>query len=459
MSTLPLFERAENGDGETGEPVLRVSQVNRMVRAFLEERWRSVWVEGELSDVTQAASGHVYFTLNDEVDPAQLKGVMFKGDARRAKATLEDGARVKLRGNLSLYEPRGNFQLIARTALPLGLGDMHAELEKLRKKLEAEGLLAPERKRPLPRFPRVIGLVTSEHGAALHDVVRVASERCPVRIIVSPCLVQGPEAPVSIVAALEAIQRVQAVEVVIVGRGGGSAEDLWVFNDERVARAIAACRVPTVSAVGHEIDVTIADLVADVRAATPSNAAELCVPDRAVLEREIASHERALARALEARIGRARLRMERALRRLPVPEMLTRLVGRRIEALRTRLYEQARDLVDSRRAVLDALDERLALLDPRVQLGRARTRLADLRARLRSLARPLVAAARARLQTLAAGLDALSPLAVLGRGYAIALHAPTGKALVRARDARAGDAITLRLHDGKIEARAEKIEE
>ncbi|HKP61315.1 MAG TPA: exodeoxyribonuclease VII large subunit, partial [Polyangiales bacterium] len=277
MSTLPVAD----------DTVYRVAQLNREVRSALERKYGSVWVAGELSDVTHAASGHVYFTLNDEQEPAQVRGVMFGNDARRSKARLVDGSRVKLLGQLSLFTPRGSYQLIARLALPQGLGDLHANFERVRLKLEAEGLLAPERKRKLPHLPRILGVVTSRQGAALHDIVRCAQSRCPLRIVVSPCQVQGPDAPVSIVAALEMIQHLRRLDVVIVGRGGGAAEDLVAFNDERVARAIAACRVPVISAVGHEVDVSIADLVADVRAATPSNAAELAVPERRTLQAEL----------------------------------------------------------------------------------------------------------------------------------------------------------------------------
>ena len=257
------------------ERVYRVSQLNRVVRSLLEDRFMNVWVEGELSDVKHAASGHVYATLNDEEEPSQIRVVIFKNDARRSKAKLEDGARVKLQGQLSLFTPRGSYQMIARIAVPYGLGELHAQFERVRVRLEADGLLAPERKRPLPLLPRVIGLVTSEHGAALHDIVRVAHQRSPVRLVLSPCLVQGAQAPQSIIDALEQVQRLPDLDIVIVGRGGGSAEDLVAWNDERLARAIARCRVPVVSAVGHEVDVSISDLVADVRAATPSNAAEL----------------------------------------------------------------------------------------------------------------------------------------------------------------------------------------
>jgi exodeoxyribonuclease VII large subunit len=451
MSTLPLFGK---GAGSREPPrVLRVSQLNRFVRATLEERWGDVWVEGELRDVTRAASGHVYFTLCDEAEPAQVKGVMFRSDAQRSRAKLENGARVKMRGGLSLFEPRGSYQLIARGALPHGLGDREMLLEALKKKLEAEGMLAAERKRPLPLLPRCIGVVTSSSGAALHDIVRVAHGRCPVRIVISPCVVQGGDAPLSIALALEKIQRVPELDVVIVGRGGGSAEDLVAFNDELVARAIANCRVPVVSAVGHEIDVSIADLVADVRAATPSNAAELCVPDRGALLAKLQAEQRHLERGLEVRLSRARLRLHRLLQRVQDPRSLLNALERRLDtvegALETAIEERARE---SKRR-LSVLMERLARRDPRIAHARHRTKLLALDARLRSAGRVLAQRRAGQLATGAARLNALSPLAVLARGYAIALHEDTGKALIRAADVEPGETLRVRLHEGELTAR------
>jgi len=444
-------------DGE--DKVYRVAQLNRLVRMMLEQRWSQVWVAGELSDVSHATSGHVYFTLNDEQEPAQLRVVMFRSDARRSKARLVDGARVKLNGQLTLFTPRGGYQMIARIAMPEGLGEMHVSFERLRKKLEAEGLLAAERKRALPRLPRVLGVVTSPTGAALHDIVRCAHGRCPVRIVVSPCLVQGSDAPETIVAALHAIQRVPELDVVIIGRGGGAAEDLLAFNDERVARAIAECRVPIVSAVGHEVDVSIADLVADVRAATPSNAAELVVPEQRVLRAELQAAERALERGIEVRLGRLRLRLERSSQQLRDPRSALHGIRRRLERLHTALTHSKALRIKRQRARLVTQTERLARVDPRLLLSQNRGRWGRLHTALMAQAKPLTQPQRAALAQLAARLHALSPLEILGRGYAIALHAPTGKALVRARDAREGDLVRLRLHDGTLTTRVESHEQ
>jgi len=479
MSEMPLFERVQGQDHDGEERVFRVSEVNRAVRFTLEDSWANVLIEGELSDVRRA-KGHVYFTLNDEEDPAQLRGVMFQSDVRRTKAPLEDGARIQFRGTLSLYTARGQFQLIARSAKLAGEGDLAAQFRKLRAKLEAEGLLDPERKRPLPALPRVVGVVTSRTGAALRDIIRVAAERCPVQILISDCRVQGDEAPESIVSALELVQQVHDLDVVIVSRGGGSAEDLWAFNDEGVARAIAACRVPVVSGVGHEVDITIADLVADVRAATPSNAAEIVVPERKALLRDVRSWERRLNQALDNRIGGLRLRLERLLRPLYGARRVIIPVRRKLSELHEQLGPAQRSDLRRRRERLAELRQRLMRLDPRSVLRRDQHQLAALTANLRDAGRlpirqrrdrlvslsfalqargrPTVREARAAYAELCAQLDALSPLRVLERGYAIALHEATGRAVRRQSEVKEGDRLVVRVSDGEFGAKVESHE-
>jgi exodeoxyribonuclease VII large subunit len=460
MSTLPLFDRSKlgggSGKGEDDTRVYRVAQLNRAVRGLLEQRWANVWVAGEISDLTLASSGHAYFTLNDEQEPAQLRVVLFKTDARRSKAKLENGARVRLQGQLSLFTPRGGYQLIARIALPEGLGEIYANFERTRQRLEDAGLLAADRKRPLPHLPRVLGVVTSRSGAALHDIIRVAHTRCPVRIVIAPCVVQGAEAPASIVRAIQSIQRLPALDVVIIGRGGGASEDLVAFNDERVARAIASCRVPTISAVGHEVDVSIADLVADVRAATPSNAAELAVPDRRALSAELRGAERGLARAAEVRLGRARLKLERLVQHLRDPRSALRVTRSRLDGSQRKLQAQNDRRMRDSRAMLRSLTERLARVDPRRRLVVQRQRLVRLQSALTNLGRPLYLARQNELMRLAGRLDALSPLGSLARGYAIVLPERTGKALLRTDDVSPGDMLQVRLHEGTLRARVEK---
>ncbi|MDB4985694.1 MAG: exodeoxyribonuclease large subunit [Myxococcaceae bacterium] len=453
---------------------LTVAQLNRSVRLGLEEHWADVLVLGEISDLTRASSGHVYFTLNDETQAAQLRVVLFKSDARRTRATLESGARVCVRGSLTLYEARGTYQFQARAVMPAGEGDLAAQLRRLLEKLTAEGLTDPARKRPLPLLPRCIGLVTSEHGAALHDVLRVARERCPVRIVVAHCVVQGADAPRSILRALAGIQCVPELDVVIVARGGGSAEDLWAFNDEAVARAIAGCRVPVVSGIGHEIDSTLTDFVADVRAATPSNAAELVVPMRSDLERRLESLTRMLARTVEARIARQRQALARAGSKLRDPRRLLNRTAQRIDELDARLVRAIHARIQTAQLALDGPRLKLSPHDPRARLARQRAQLSRLSTRIelsskrwlaprRGLVDELVSRHRRaleerfsghrhRLASRIAQLDALSPLSVLARGYAIALSERTGRALLDPSDARPDDRLRIKLHAGEVHA-------
>ena len=459
MSTLPTLSQEDVPAQLKSEPpdeaVYSVGQLNRLVRLQLEDRFRSIWIQGELSDVSRPTSGHVYFTLCDEEENAQIRGVIFRSDAARAKAKLENGARVKLRGTVSLFEPRGSYQLIARIALPFGLGDLHAQFEAVRRKLEAEGLLDADRKRALPRVPKVVGVVTSKTGAALHDIIVVAQKRCPTRIVLAPCIVQGAEARDSIIAALTAIQQIPDLSVVIVGRGGGAAEDLIAYNDEAVARAVAACRVPIISAVGHEVDVSITDLVADVRAATPSNAAELAVPDREVLLAELQASAHRLQHTMQMRLSHARLRMDRASGRLRDPRTVLSAGRNRLHQFQQRIEQLCRARMQQNRKALGEQVDRLGRFNPRLRTAQKRAALERFDGRLVSAMRTLHSGKRSRLATMLARLDNLSPLAVLARGYAIALHEKTGRALLAASDAKPGDTIELRLHKGSLKTRVE----
>lgn len=457
MSEMPLFERlqSQEDDGDA-EHVFGVAEISKLVRLTVEDRWPSVLIEGELSNVVRAASGHVFFTLNDEDEPAQISAVMFRSDVSRLRTKLQNGARMRFRGRLSIYTQRSQFQLIARSAKPVGEGDLAAQFRKTYAKLQAEGLFDAERKRSLPVMPRVVGVVSSTAGAALRDIIRVCANRCPVRIVVADCRVQGEDAARSIVAALNLIQRLDELDVVIVSRGGGSAEDLSAFNDEAVARAIADCRVPVVSGVGHEIDTTIADCVADVRAATPSNAAEIVVPEATALQNAIDSLERDLQRAMQARVDGARLQLERRLRTLQGSGRVVVQARKELRALQERLSAQdPRALLRRDREMLQRLSSRLADRGPRpVRLQRAKW--LALSTRLNSLGRPMIQDARGRYKALCAGLDALSPLKVLDRGYAIALDATSGRAIRRADEVHAGQAIRVRVSQGEFGARVEQ---
>lgn len=479
--TMSLFDshRASRGQPTKEERVLRVAELNRSVKSLLEGRFSDVWVEGEIADFTRSAPGHLYFTLNDETEAAQLRCVMFRSDAMRARATLEQGARIRLRGKPTLYEQRGTFQFVASAAITSGDGDLAAKLEQLKKRLDAEGLFAVERKRALPRFPRIVGVVTSTSGAAMHDILRVAAGRAAVRIVVADCRVQGADAPASIVSALERIQQLPGLDVVIVGRGGGSAEDLVAFQDESVVRAIARARVPVVSAVGHETDVTLADLVADLRAATPSNAAELVVPDARLLERELEGWVRRLERAMEGFVDGERIRLERLERALATPRAALALARRRLNDARARLEKYFPRELAKRRVTLATLERRLYESDPRRRLAARRARLVALESRLaRAISviiddrrRELVRSAssanalsssisggpRSRFAELVGKLDALSPLSVLTRGYAIVVG-PNGRAITSASDVATGDRLAIRFASGSLVAITESID-
>lgn len=395
---------------ERAEPtIVSVSALNGMVKELLESRIPAVWVEGEVSGWKRHSSGHRYFCLRDA--NAQVNAVMWRSDAQRLPAEPEPGMRVRALGTVTLYQKRGDFQFVVRRLESSEHdGLWRLAFERLRARLEREGVLAPERKRPLPRFPQTIGIVTSPVGAALHDILHVIQRRAPwTRVILSPARVQGDGAAYDVARALGLLHRSPArVDLIILARGGGSVEDLWAFNEEPVARAIAASPVPVVSGVGHEVDVTIADLVADVRAPTPSAAAEHAVPDGAVLRDELAL---------------VRTRLGRGLRRYAVRRRaLLDVTGERLQRRMQRLLEMRRSQLDRMR---DRLERRML-------------RLVDTR--------------RATLARLAGQIDALSPLQSLARGFAVPL-ASDGRILRRRAQFEAGAPFDLRVVDGTVPCR------
>ena len=409
-----------------------VSEIVALAARALEARFASLWVEGEVSNLRMPASGHVYFTLKDE--SAQLQAVMFAGAARRLRFRIEDGMRLRCRGRLSIYEAQGKFQLLVDAAEPAGAGALQIAFEQLKARLQAEGLFDAARKRPLPFLPRVVGVVTSPSGAAIRDIVRVVQRRFPSRILLAPAAVQGDEAPAEIVRALGRLAAQEDVEVIIVGRGGGSIEDLWAFNDERVVRAIAGCPKPVVSAVGHEIDFTIADFVADARAPTPSAAAEMVVPEARELREGLETLALRAERAVDRRLGEARLRLDEG-------------TGR--------LFGATRLVIARHRQYIAALHARLTALHPRVRLADGRTRLVGLGARLNAAAGRAVAQRRTLLAASAGRLDSLSPLRVLERGYSLC-RGPDGSLLTDSAQVQQGDAVAVHLRTGELDVRVER---
>lgn len=431
---------------------ISVSELTLRLKNQIETEFGTVHVEGELSNCKQWSSGHLYFTMKD--DRAQLRGVMFRTTVQRLKFKPEDGMRVVARGRLSVYEQKGEYQIVADAFEPAGAGALQVAFEQLKKKLHGEGLFDASRKRGLPVLPRRIGVITSLDGAAVRDIVRVLTQRHPdARIVIRPSKVQGEGAAADLIRALTAIVRLPEIDVVIIGRGGGSTEDLWAFNDEKLARAIAACPVPVISAVGHEVDFTIADFVADVRAATPSNAAEIVVDRADNFRTRIRHAERRLALVASAQIDRRRTitgRLDTRLLQWP-----TRVVmrDRDCQELGFRLDAAAIDALASAGQRFDALRRRLEQRDLRRITGDLRTRIVRAEGRLTQLISTRAQAKESRARELVARLDSLSPLAVLGRGYAVCWNESRTSIIRSAGTTAPGDTVRVTLADGEIACR------
>ena len=439
--------------------VFTVSELTLGLKATLEEAFPAVWVEGEISNLRTPGSGHAYFTLKDE--GAQLSAVLFRGRGRRVRFDLEDGMQVLVFGGLDVYAARGQYQLVVEMMEPKGLGALQLAFEQLKRKLEAEGLFDEGRKRPLPAFPRVIGVVTSPTGAAIRDILNIIGRRFgDLRILIAPVRVQGDEAPGEIIQALLNLQTVAELDVVIVGRGGGSIEDLWAFNDEGVARAIVACCVPVISAVGHETDFTIADFVADLRAPTPSGAAELVVREKlAVVEALVDLYAR-LKQAVTAEIAAYRERVEYLGRRrvLTDPARALRDLHRRLDELQGRLRLGLRS---SQRQVTHRLALATGALRSRNPLARiagGAALLAQLRGRLIASAAHSVKVSRSRFAETVGRLESLSPLGVLARGYSLT-RLPSGAVVRSAGQVAVGDPLEILLHQGALGARVTDVKE
>ena len=390
-----------------------VAELTAYIRQLFDNdgRMQDVWVEGEVSNMTRAASGHLYFTLKDS--RAQLKCVMWRSSAERQSYLPQHGDAIAVHGAISVYEQNGVYQLYADRIRPTGVGDLYLQFEQLKAKLEAEGLFDPLRKRPIPEYPRVIGIVTSADAAAFQDMQNVLRRRYPLaRVILSPTLVQGVEAPAQIVKALDRLNEHTDCDVILLCRGGGSIEDLWAFNDEGVARAVAASRIPIISGVGHETDFTISDFAADLRAPTPSAAAELATPDSAELRATLAELTRALDTGAAVSLRQRRQRVD--------------------------------DQIWSLRQV-----------SPLAQVRNARQRIDDWTARLNAGQRARLRLLRERLAARSAALASASPTAILERGYAIVTVSESGERLSSIDGAKPGVGVTVQLHDGEFKARVE----
>lgn len=449
------------GGGKKGEArALSVTQLVRRMKNLLEVELGEQWVEGEVSNLRRQASGHWYFSLKDE--RAQISCAMFGARRRPGAEVIADGAKVRVFAEPSIYEARGQLQVIVTKVELAGVGELQARFEALKRKLEAEGLFAAERKRAIPGFPAVVGIVTSGSGAAIRDILNVLERRAPwVRPVLLPVQVQGKGAERGIAAAIRRLGEPERhglprCEVLIVGRGGGSLEDLWNFNEEVVARAIAACPIPVIAAVGHEIDFTIADFVADLRAPTPSAAAELAVPDGSELRQRLAALRRRMDRRSGERLERLAMVLGHARRGVLARggERLLREPAMRLDALRGRLDAALRADGKQRSQRLGELGRRLEALRPERQLAQRQEGLDALRARLDRRVAAVLGERHERLKGLGGLLRALGPQSAFERGFSIALDA-TGRVIRSTADVAAGERIVTRVGDGRISSRVE----
>lgn len=443
-------------------PVYTVRELTQWIKDLLETEIERVWVQGEISGYKEhGSSGHAYFALRDEY--AVVPCVIWASTLRRQRVRPRDGMQVRAAGRLSVYEPRGQYQFYVDRFVAHGEGDLQIAFQLLKDKLEAEGLFDAARKRSIPRFPRRLGVVTSGSGAAFHDILQVLERRWPlVEVLLAPASVQGPEAAGSIVRALGILHRahqLRPLDVIVVGRGGGSLEDLWAFNEEPVARAIHASKVPVISAVGHEIDFTISDFVADLRAATPTAAAELLTPDRADVEARLQRAEQRSLRCLQRGVRQARLRLVHAgrARSLRTPEAILRDRKLDLDRLADGLRDGLRSAADVRRATLQGLTARWSRLSPALRLASNRSDLRALQTSARESVARALRARRGRLDVAGAKLSTLDPHRVLERGYGIVRSRRDGRVLRHAGNARAGEEVDVALHHGALVCRVEEV--
>lgn len=429
---------------------LTVSELNHQARHLLEASFMQVWVEGELSGFSRPSSGHWYFSLKDR--KCQVRCAMFRGANQRIRTLPKEGDQIRIRGKVTVYENRGDFQIICEHMEPAGLGALQQAFEQLREKLRLEGLFNNERKKPIPGMPRHIGIVTSPTGAAIHDILTVLGRRCPgIPVTLYPTAVQGEAATANIVRAIELAQAHAKADVLIIGRGGGSLEDLWCFNEEAVARAIAGCTIPTVSAVGHEVDITIADFVADLRAPTPSAAAEKISPDQSVWHRQLVEQQLRLNAAMRRLLRITGTRLGDLAARLRDPRRELQEKAQRLDDMEQRLADAFNRRLQRDATRVSHLQQRLTMQSPGRTLALADSNVTQLGERLVKAMQLCLRQRREQLEHSAQTLNVVSPLATLGRGYAI-VHRQDGSIARRASDLGPGEAITARLAEGTIEA-------
>jgi exodeoxyribonuclease VII large subunit len=437
--------------------IFTVSRLNQAVRLLLEQEMGQVWISGEISNFTQPSSGHWYFTLKD--DTAQVRCAMFRNSNRRVTFRPQHGQQVLVRANITLYEPRGDYQIIVESMQPAGEGLLQQKYEQLKATLQAEGLFDQQFKQPLPSPAHCVGVITSKTGAALHDILHVLKRRDPsLPVIIYPTAVQGDDAPGQIVRAIKLANARNECDVLIVGRGGGSLEDLWSFNDEQVARAIFASRIPVVSAVGHETDVTIADFVGDLRAPTPSAAAEIVSRNQQELLRQIQNGQQRLEMAMDYFLANRTRRFTQIHHRLQQQHPQLRLVRQQtaLERLQKRMSFALENQLKRTVSYQQRIIQRLNHQNPQPRIYRAQTRIQQLEYRLAENVRARLSTTRQRFGNAVTHLEAVSPLSTLARGYSVT-SVTGGKVLKQTKQVKAGDMLTTRLADGWVESEVKGV--
>lgn len=430
---------------------ITVSQLNRQAKQALEGTLPNVWVQGELTNLAKPSSGHWYFTLKDA--RAQVRCAMFRGRNMLLRTPINAGDQVVVNASVSLYEGRGDYQLIVDSLQKAGLGDLHQQYEALREKLTAEGLFNPEHKQAIPGFAERIGVISSPTGAAVHDILTVLKRRHPyAEVMIYPAIVQGTDAPPSLISALKLAERHRYCDLLIIGRGGGSLEDLWAFNDERLVRAVAACTLPIISAVGHEVDVTLTDFAADLRAPTPSAAAEAATPSSQALSNTLASYQNRIAHLMQMRLQQAKQSCAQLSKRLTHPRAALLANQQRLDYLEARLQRGFNNTLSQQQKQLASLQKRLELSNPRWQLQQQRSLLTSLQAQLQSVMDRQLANKRQQLSHRVSLLNSLSPLNTLQRGYSITRNTQ-GQVLSRKAQLSANQSIRITYADGDVLAK------
>jgi exodeoxyribonuclease VII large subunit len=441
---------------------ISIKELTKFIKARLENdpRLADVWVRGEISNFTRHSSGHMYFTLKDA--DSRVKAIMFASYNQRLPFLPKDGTKVLAKGSISVYERDGQYQMYITQMQPDGVGSLYLAYEQLKRRLETEGLFSPHLKKPIPRFPRAIGVVTSPTGAAVRDIIITLQRRYPsVPIQLYPVSVQGTQAAPSIVKAIERLNSAGEVELLIVGRGGGSLEELWAFNEEAVARAIFASRIPVISAVGHETDFTIADFVADLRAATPTAAAELAVPHHLELKQQVAYETQRLYRGLQRRLQESRERLERMKRSpyLTNPRKQLLAPAERLDRLTEQLRYRMKDRIRGAKERQMGLSHSLARHDPREQVMYAKRRTASAERQLVTAMQSILRNNRSSLDGLLRQMDALSPLKVMQRGYSLVYNEKESALIKSIHQIQPGDLVKVRLADGRLDCHVWAMEE